>query len=233
MCNSNTMATMKGAVSIIGAVLLLPATGWAQERLIATRDQNTLSALYYSPERPGPAAVIFRNCDAPLSSVRGIAERLRSAGFHALAYDYRRGLAAGKSWRETREADLEDVHAWLIAQPGIDTTRLVSIGGSCGAELALAFAQRFAPHVRGVVVMSGPSRPDQHAFIGSASAWLAVLGIVSIPEGAPTNIDDPVNASTHPATAKITLRHRAHGTFMLDDRATADSVISCLLQRIR
>jgi dienelactone hydrolase len=118
---------------------------------------------------------------------------------------------------------MEDVHDWLARQPGVTSTRLAAIGGSCGVQAALTFARRYAPDLRAAIVTSGGADEDLHGFVRTAS-HLAILGIGSRPEGAPELIDDITRVSPHPATRRLMLEERRHGTFILDDptmRATA------------
>jgi pimeloyl-ACP methyl ester carboxylesterase len=177
--------------------------------------------------------VIFRNCDQQRGSVTGIAEQLRGRGFHVLTYDYRGGLAPGKNWSETRQSDMVDLHAWLVRQPGVDSTRLVAIGGSCGVQAALTFAQQFGQNVRAVVLMSGPAQPNQLAFLRSAAEGPAVFGLASLPEGAPHYIEEIVAASKHKATRTVIIEKAAHGTFILEDTPIARMVLDWLDQLIR
>jgi dienelactone hydrolase len=198
---------------------------------ITAKDGSTIDATFFPAANPGPAAVMFRNCDQKRSSVADFAAALQARGVSVISYEYRSGQAAGKSYRDTRISDSEDVHDWLVRQPGIDPHRLAAIGGSCGALSALDFARRYSPDVRAAVVMSGGADEELRKFIQSAP-HLAILAIGSRPEGAPEYLDSIAAASSNPSTRRVMLEERAHGTFMLDLLATRQSAIAWLLARL-
>jgi dienelactone hydrolase len=218
------------------ASLLLATPVWlaasaGNDVRIAAKDGSSIEATFFPAAKPGPAAVIFRNCDQNRSSVADFAAALQARGVSVITYEYRSGLAAGKSYRETRVSDSEDVHDWLIRRQGVDAHRLAALGGSCGVLAAMDFARRFSPDVRAAVIMSGGGDQSQQTFVRDAS-HLAIFGIGSRPEGAPELIDSLTSASSNPATRRIMLEERAHGTLMLDLPATRKSVIDGLLERL-
>ncbi|MEO8483781.1 MAG: hypothetical protein ABI634_16340 [Acidobacteriota bacterium] len=207
-----------------------PAAAGGTEVQIVTRDGASIGATFFAGA-PGPAVVIFRNCDAERASVTDLAVALQARGLSTLAYDYRPGLAPGRDYEQTRLVDMEDVHDWLARQPGVTSTRLAAIGGSCGVQAALVFARRYAPDVRAAIVMSGGVNEELHAFVRTAP-HLAILGIGSRPEGAPELIDDITRASPHPATRRLMLENRRHGTFILDDPALRANALAWLTAQL-
>jgi dienelactone hydrolase len=213
-------------------LLLLAEKTHAQARDVQIRasDGQVLQATHFSPGKPGPAALLFRNCDGDRTSLVEFANRLRARGVHVLTYDYRNGLSAGNSWSETRRGDMEAAHDWLAAQPGVNAKLLVGVGGSCGVALALDFAMRYESAVRGIVVLSGPSSPGQRVFLERAG-WLPVLGASSKREGAPENIDDIVNASHNAESHRLLLEGAAHGTEILSDSATEQTILDWISRR--
>lgn len=179
-------------------------------------DDVKLAATYYDPGQPGPAAVIFRNCDQGRAGVDEFARALSARGVHVVAHDYRSGLAAGRDWRTTRGGDADRVHDWLVAQPNVDRSRLVVIGGSCGVSLALDFATTHATTVRGLVILSGPS-DSLHRVHVARTPSLAVLGAASVEEGAAAGYIEPVvKASPNPASRMEVL----HGADIFKGSAT-------------
>lgn len=198
---------------------------------LPVRDAAPLEASYFSPGKPGPAVVIFRNCDRRRESLDEFATLLQHRGMHVVTYDYRRGLLPGKDWKQTRESDLEVAQNWLASRPHVDAKRVIAIGGSCGVALTLALAERFAAAVRAIVVLSGPASPAQHAFV-RRTPGLPILGISSRGEGAARNIDDIVEASAHPQTRRVMLEGRLHGTEILDDSASAQLIIEWLVTQL-
>ena len=205
------------------ALLAVASAVSAQDVAIATRDGAALQATYYSPGKPGPGVVVFRNCDQPRSAVDGFAATLRAAGVHVIAYDYRDGLAPGRGWLETRYDDIAVIHDWLVSRPGVDSTRLASVGGSCGVQLALQFARVYSPRVRAAIIMSGPSSREQRAFVAGATG-LAVLAVASAGENSEQNVKPVADASRHPSSRLIVLPGRSHGTNMLSDPTGLDTI---------
>lgn len=182
---------------------------------IPAADSVPLPATYFSPGRPGPAVIVFRNCDRDRSHLDAFATALSARGVHVLTWDYRPGEAPGLDWGATRLRDATSVFAWLVAQPGVDGGRVVAIGGSCGVSLALDFAAAQTASLRGLVVLSGPSDPAQRAFLARAPA-LAVLGAASVREGAAVpNVAVVVRASSHAESRLVTPADGGHGTEML------------------
>lgn len=220
------------AAPLLLALPMLTVASTSQDVRIATKDGAALDATFFPAAQPGPAAVLFRNCDQTRESVAGFAAALQARGVSVISYEYRNGQAPGMSYRETRVSDAQSVREWLVRQPGIDAHRLAALGGSCGVLAALDFARSASPDVRAAVVMSGGGDDGQRKFIQSAP-HLAIFGIGSRPEGAPEYIDLITSASSNPATRRIMLEERVHGTFMLDQPATRESVIAWLVERLK
>src|SRR5512132_1868221 len=91
---------------------------------VMTADRVALEATYFPAPARGPGVIVFRNCDQNRRTLDAVATRLASRGVHVITYDYRNGEAAGKTWAQTRDADARAIHQWLVAQPGVDSTRL-------------------------------------------------------------------------------------------------------------
>src|SRR5690349_179636 len=169
------ISNMRPRLALIAAAGFLPQVGRTQtpeplvprDVVVGTSDGGRLAATYYDPGRVGPAVVIFKNCDQPRSSVDRLARKLATRGLHVVAYDYREGSPpAGKTWRVWRIDDADDALRWLFAQPRVDTTRVVALGGSCGSQVALDVAARRSRQMTGVVVLSsGPPDSATKAFL--------------------------------------------------------------------
>jgi dienelactone hydrolase len=203
-------------------VAILAAPVSAQDVSISARDGVTLQATYYSPGRPGPAAIIFRNCDQRRVAVDAFAAKFRDRGAHVVVYDYRPGLMAGKDWLETRAEDAAAVHAWLVRQAGVDSLRVATIGGSCGAQLALQSAMSNSPRVKAAVLLSGPSSDAAKAFV-ARSPHLAVLAVASAGENSEQYVKPVADSSRNPHSRLIVLPGRAHGTNMLIEPTGLDA----------
>ena len=194
----------------------------AQDVAIPARDGVLLQATHYSPGKQAPAVIVFRNCDQRRGSVDAFALKLRDAGAHVIVYDYRSGLTPGKDWLETRLEDAGAIHDWLVRQPGVDSLRMATIGGSCGAQLALQFAMIAAPRVKAAIILSGPSSDDAKAFVARAP-HLAVLAVASAGENSEQNVKPVADSSRNPHSRLVVLPGRSHGTNMLVEPTGLDA----------
>ena len=222
----------KGLIAIgVAAQLVASFTDGVRDVRIPSFDGLQLVATYYAPGTPGPAVVLFRNCDQGRASMDGFARKLAARGAHVVVYDYRGGEAAGRSWRETRSGDAERVYDWLASQPGVDRTRLGVVGGSCGVALALDFATSHAAQVKGIVILSGPSDSAQRVFI-ARTASIGVLGAASVEEGAAVGYIEPVvRASTNRASRMVVLKGAGHGTEIFKGSASFEATALDWLDR--
>ena len=86
---------------------------------------------------------------------------LQEAGYAVLAVDMRgHGETGGSQDWEMADLDMDVLLSWLGNQPGVDETRLATIGGSIGANMALRAASDWQPddperEVGAVVMLSG------------------------------------------------------------------------------
>ena len=193
--------------------------------MIERSSGGRLAATYYDPGRSGAAILIFNNCDQRRSSVDRFARKLAARGLHVVAYDYAEGsVPPGKSWQTSRSDDAEDVLRWLTAQPGVDATHVVAVGGSCGSALALDFAAAHLRESRGVVVLSsGPPDSTMTALLARAP-MLAILGGASRVEGSEPNVNALVKSSSNPAS-RLVVVPAGHGTEMLKDSAELETIV--------
>jgi len=231
--SAHTWHRMREALIVISiaAQLAVSSIGGVRDVRIPSFDGVQLAATYYAPDAPGPAVVLFRNCDQRRASMDGFARKLAARGAHVVVYDYRGGEAAGRSWSETRSGDANRVYDWLASQPGVDRTRLGVVGGSCGVALALDFASSHAEQVKGIVLLSGPSDSTQRAFIARSSS-IGVLGAASVEEGAAVGYIQPVvRASSNKASRMVVLHGAGHGTEIFKGSASFEATALDWLDR--
>jgi len=191
---------------------------------IPSFDDVRLAATYYDPGRPGPAVLLFRNCDQGRASMDGFARKLAARGAHVTVHDYRNVSAAGRSWRATRSGDADRVLAWLVSHPGVDDSRVAALGGSCGVSLVLDFAAAHAERIKGIVILSGPSDSAHRAFI-ARTRHIGVLGAASVEEGAAVGYIEPVvEASANASSRMVVLKGAGHGTEILKGSAQFETV---------
>lgn len=122
-----------------------------REVTIAAPDGTKLSATHYPAARPGPAVLLRHMCNTTRGSWDPPAPRLAAAGIHALSVDYRgfgdsggpraAEIAPQEAQRIVAEkwpGDIDAAYEFLLAQPGVDRTRVGVAGGSCGVNQAVS-----------------------------------------------------------------------------------------------
>jgi dienelactone hydrolase len=156
------------AVALTLLLLSPQPTPSPRDVTIAAADGTKLSATYYAAAKPGPAVLLLHMCNTTRRSWDPLAPRLAAAGIHALSVDYRgfgdsggpRGgdLPPQEAQRIVAEqwpGDLDAAFEFLLAQPGVDKTRVGAAGGSCGVSQAVGIARRH-PAVRSLALLAGP-----------------------------------------------------------------------------
>lgn len=93
-----------------------------------------------------------------------MAEALQAAGFSVLQQSYYRAPGQPEAFSRIPLETFDKGLAWLAAQPGVDARRMAVLGGSKGAEAALAVAARH-PELRAAVA-GMPS-----AYLWPAFSW--------------------------------------------------------------
>lgn len=178
--------------------LLFPGLVWAQQApsprqqpvsrdvTLTAPDDTTLAATYYDAGRPGPAVLLLHMCNATRDSWKPLGPQLAAAGIHALALDYRGYGESGGTRADTlppQEAqalitgkwpgDIDAAYEFLLAQPGVDKTRIGIAGGSCSVTHAVRLAER-QPGVRSLALLAGQVDPQGIAYLTS-TPWLPVF----------------------------------------------------------
>jgi dienelactone hydrolase len=149
-------------------------------------DGTALKGTYYASGPPGPAVLLLHMCNTTRKSWEPLGPQLAAAGIHALSVDYRGfGESGGdrhdslppqdaqKVVNEKWPGDLDAAYEFLIAQPGVDRTRIGVAGGSCGVTQAVRLARRH-PDVRSLALLAGPLDLEGLAFI-SEKSWLPIF----------------------------------------------------------
>src|SRR5215472_16035141 len=138
---------MKQITTAAAATLMLSLGLAAQSQKkdvdIKAEDGSTLKASYYSPGQPGPAILLLHQCNMDRHAWDGIAKDLAGEGFHVLTVDYRGyGDSGGEkyanadqrraSMKEKWPGDVDAAFGFLMAQKGVDKSRVGAGGASCG-----------------------------------------------------------------------------------------------------
>jgi dienelactone hydrolase len=105
--------------------------------------------------------------------------------------------------------------AWLVAQAGVDKTRLGVGGASCGVPQATSLASRH-PEIKALFVLSGPANEEGTRHI-ARTPGLAVLGIAGVQDvGAFEGVRQLVQASPHRASTLKSYPGPEHGVALLE-----------------
>jgi dienelactone hydrolase len=133
---------------------------------IISSDGTGLKATYFTAARPGPAVLLMHMCNTTRTSWESVAQQLSAAGISALTIDNRGfGESGGprfdpgkpevqRQLNEKWPVDFDAAFAWLVAQPGVDKSRIGAGGGSCGVNNVVKLASRH-PEVRSLVLLAG------------------------------------------------------------------------------
>ena len=178
---------------MVFTVLLFTSSAFAGQRALAPRDVSlsaadgtTLKATYYPAAQPGPAVLLLHMCNTTRRSWDPLAPQLAAVGIHALSVDYR-GFgesggdrfeamgpqAAQRVINEKWPGDLDTAYNFLLAQSGVDRTRVGAAGGSCGVNHAVRLARRHS-EVRSLVLLAGALDREGIVFM-TETPWLPVF----------------------------------------------------------
>ncbi len=239
---------MEKVLRLIAAVALLFTLGGASAGASSTDvdlkapDGTVLKATYMSPGRPGPAMLLVHQCNMDRSSWSGIAQQLVEAGVHVLTLDLRGfGDSGGKGIRDaggfpnflaTAKGDVDLAYEYLVAQSGVDSSRMAAGGASCGAMLTADLASR-QKGVKALMLLSGP--PSEAAVAHMAkTADLAVFAAAATGDAVTPGVADAlrgaVEGSPHArSTAKI-YEGTEHGLPMFEKNPELEPAIVAWLK---
>jgi dienelactone hydrolase len=156
-------------------------------------DGTTLKATYFAAAKPGPGIVLLHMCNSQRKAWAALGEKLAARGFHAIALDYRGYGESGGTPIDTlppderRRAaqhwpgDIDAAFDFLIAQPGVDRTRMGAAGGSCGVDNAIQLARRH-PEVKTLVLLAGGTNAAGEQFLAE-SPWMPLLASAAHDDG--------------------------------------------------
>jgi len=181
---------------------------------IKASDGIVLKASYFSSGRPGPAMLLLHQCNMDRHAWDGLAKDLADAGFHVLTVDYRGfGDSGGERLTDAAErravtqqkwpGDVDASYAYLVAQKGVDKSRIAAGGASCGVTQSSDLATRHH-EIRALMLLSGVTSDAARAYISSTPS-LPVFGAASAGDAnAAKGIREAVAASKNErSTVKI------------------------------
>jgi dienelactone hydrolase len=171
-------------VSTSPAFAQTPPTG--RDVALTAPDGTALKATYYASGQSGPAVLLLHMCNTTRKSWEPLGPQLALAGIHALSVDYRGFGESGGDRNDTLPpqdaqrvinekwpGDIDAAYDFLVAQPGVDKTRIGVAGGSCGVTQAVRAARRH-PEVRSLALLAGSLDLEGLAFV-SEKSWLPIF----------------------------------------------------------
>lgn len=171
MCRRAALACL----AFVGAALVAPTALAAGVRNMPVRENGIVGELHYAPDAQRRTTVIMLNgSDGGIPSAKD-ADDLARSGYTVLSLAYFRNWVGKPDGvpATLREIPLEYFYRaidWLKAQPQVDSRKVVLMGQSRGAELALLLGSR-RPDIAGVVAFS-PSSHVWHAVgVAGVPAW--------------------------------------------------------------
>lgn len=184
---------------------------------IPAADGIKIGATYYSPGKPGPAVILFHQCNDNLDrkSWATLASALAHRGIHVLTYDHRgHGETPAAGGSENPPADADAALATLLAQPGVDRQHIGVGGASCGAAYAMALVMR-SGHTKALMLLSGQLGEKGLEYMGRHSE-LEIFVAASLKEDNDGLVTRKmVAASKNPASKAVLVQNAGHGVYLL------------------
>jgi dienelactone hydrolase len=205
---------------IVLMVLTSVAFAEKKEVAIAADDGFSLKATLYSSGKSGPGVLLLHQCNADRQIYDNLGMMLSSAGYNALALDFR-GFGGSKnaqfkdlaSSRDKMPADVDAALKFLSSQELVNKTMLGVVGGSCGVNQAIQAARRHA-EIRTLVLLSGGTDAEGEAFIKN-TAKMPILGAASKEDtNAAASIKKLVGLSENKGSALTMLNNAGHAASM-------------------
>jgi len=152
---------------LLGAALEVAAQTPTPKNIdITPPDGTKLRATFFPAANPGPGVLLLHMCNTARKSWEPVAKELAEKGISALTIDNRGfGESGGprfegaspdvlKQLNEKWPGDFDAAYDFLVAQPGVDKTRIAVGGGSCGVGNAVTLAMHH-PDVKALVLLAG------------------------------------------------------------------------------
>ena len=203
---------------------------------IKSTDGINLKATYFSPGRSGPAILLLHQCNMDRHAWDGLANDLAGAGFHVLAVDARGfGESGGERLRgpqaaTQQTADVDAAYASLLAQKGVDKTRLAAGGASCGVTQSSDLAARHH-EIKALMLLSGTASDGTKAYI-AATPSIPVFGAASSGDtNAAKGIKEAVESSKNPKSTLKIYDGTEHGVPMFAKHSDLEPMIVSWLKQ--
>ena len=232
-------------IALIAAVVLASVSASAdiQKKTVDIKaaDGATLKGTYFSPRQAGPAILLLHQCNMERHAWDNLASDLAGAGFHVLTVDFRgfgesdgktTDAAQAQALRQQWPADVDSMFAYLLAQRGVDKSRLAVGGASCGVTQSSDLAARHH-EIKTLVELSGTASEATKSYIGQTPG-VAIFGAAS--EGdtrAAVGIKGLVGASLNPQSKLKIYGGTEHGVPMFSKNPELEPmIVSWLKERL-
>ena len=143
-------------------------------------DGTILKGTYFSSAKPGPGVLLLHQCNQQRKLWDVLGERMASSGINVLTFDYRGfGQSGGARYdklepkeqagisTETWPGDIDIAFQYLLAQPGVDRSRIGAGGASCGVDNSVQLARRH-PEVKALVLLAGETDRAGRQFVATS-----------------------------------------------------------------
>ena len=118
--------------------------------------------------------------------VPGLAEWCAWEGFATLIFNFRGTGDSGGNFHALGWAqDLDAVVSWIIERPEVDPARVILLGSSMGATIAI-YVTANRPEVAGLVSFAGPAVSRPRAEPAEAVERMRAMGIIRDPDFPPS-----------------------------------------------
>ena len=202
---------------------------------IKAPDGTNLKASYFSSGRPGPAILLLHQCNMDRHAWDGLANDLAGAGFHVLTVDYRGyGDSGGEKLTDAAKrrvvvqekwpGDVDAAYAFLLAQKGIDKSRVAAGGASCGVTQSSDLATRHH-EIKALMLLSGTTSDRARAYITETPS-LPVFGAASAGDtNAAKGIREAIDASKNERSMLKIYDGTEHGVPMFAKHSDLEPLI--------
>ena len=151
---------------LLSADFAYPQTPSPKDIDVTSPDGTKLRATLFAAAKPGPGVLLLHMCNTTRKSWEPVAKQLGEKGINALTIDNRGfGESGGprfegaspevmKQLNERWPGDFEAAYNFLVAQAGVDQSRIAVGGGSCGVNNAIKLAERHSDF-KALVLLAG------------------------------------------------------------------------------
>jgi hypothetical protein len=212
---------MKTTMLALALVLAVVATTAAagNEVTFNAADGFALKGTFYTTGKGGPGILLLHQCNADRRIYDTLGTMLSTAGYNALAFDYRGG-------GDLMPGDVDAALKFLTSQSTVNPRALGVVAGSCGVNQAIQAARRHE-QIRTLVLLSGGTDAEGEAHIKN-SAKLPVFGAASSEDtNAAASIRKIVELSPHQSSRVEMFEGAGHAASMFEKQPDlqADIVI--------